>query len=78
MKKGFVFVLFLALLLPSFCYAGDNTKACSDRYMVREGKKWGYIDHAGNVVIPARFDSTAQFSEGLAAVLVEGSDHWRG
>jgi hypothetical protein len=31
--------------------------------------KWGYIDRAGTVVIPPRFEQAGPFSEGLAAVL---------
>ena len=70
MKKGFAFILFLALLLPNLVYAGDNTKRCADRYAVPVGKQWGFIDHTGKVVIPAKFDEVAYFSEGLAAVRV--------
>jgi hypothetical protein len=36
---------------------------------------WGYIDHAGKLVIPANFDSADDFSGGLARVsLADGSD----
>lgn len=31
-------------------------------------EKWGFIDQAGAVVIPAHFDAAGNFSEGLAAV----------
>jgi hypothetical protein len=42
------------------------------RFRVLLGGKWGYIDSAGKLVIPARFERAADFSGGLAAVL-EGS-----
>jgi len=32
------------------------------------GRKWGFIDRTGQVVIDPRFDSAKGFSEGLAAV----------
>lgn len=34
--------------------------------------KWGYIDEHGNMVIAAQFDDAEDFSEGLAAVEVNG------
>jgi hypothetical protein len=34
--------------------------------------KYGYVDEAGNVIIPARFDGADSFSEGLAVVLDSG------
>ena len=34
--------------------------------------KWGFIDTLGNIVIDARFDDVASFSEGLAAVNQDG------
>ena len=35
------------------------------------GRKWGYIDKTGKVVIAPQFDKAGDFSEGLAAVEVE-------
>ena len=36
-----------------------------------DGKKWGYVDYSGKVVVPLQFDDAkALFSEGLAAVRV--------
>lgn len=35
--------------------------------ILRDGK-WGYVDAAGNVAIPPRFDGAEPFSEGLASV----------
>ena len=36
---------------------------------------WGFIDKAGSLVIPPRFESATSFSEGLAGVLSHGE--WR-
>jgi hypothetical protein len=36
------------------------------------GRKYGYLDRSGKVVIKARFDLTFHFSEGLAAVMIGG------
>jgi hypothetical protein len=34
---------------------------------VKDGK-WGYVDRAGKIVVPPRFDAAGRFSEGLAPV----------
>ena len=39
---------------------------------VEQGKKWGYIDKTGRVVIPFKFDYAQKFSEGLAAAHRKG------
>lgn len=36
--------------------------------MVQINDKWGFIDHAGKLVIPARYDSAADFAQGAALV----------
>jgi hypothetical protein len=36
------------------------------------GKKWGYIDKSGKIVIEPQFDWALHFTEGLAAVKVKG------
>ncbi|MFL5262622.1 MAG: WG repeat-containing protein [Anaeromyxobacteraceae bacterium] len=41
-------------------------------FPVRQGGKWGYVDRAGRVVVAPRFEAAARFSEGLAAVVLEG------
>lgn len=48
-----------------------NAKNCPELWPVQQGKKWGYIDRTGQVVIPCKFDSADQFSEGLAAVEIK-------
>ena len=40
---------------------------------VCDGTSWGFVDHAGHVVIPPSFNQVLPFSEGLAAV-VRGID----
>ncbi len=44
-------------------YQFSEGLACVD-----EAGKWGYITEAGNLVIPAQYDSGERFSEGLARV----------
>jgi hypothetical protein len=36
-------------------------------------QKWGYIDRTGKLVIPAQFDTTGDFSDGLAWVRIKGN-----
>ena len=37
-----------------------------------DGKRWGYIDRSGNVVVPATWGHAAVFSDGLAGVSQDG------
>jgi hypothetical protein len=37
---------------------------------VKIGKKWGYVDKTGKVIIHLQFDDVRNFSEGLAEVRV--------
>jgi hypothetical protein len=39
-------------------------------FPVRQNGKYGYIDRAGKIVIPPRFDAASRFSDGLALVQV--------
>ena len=41
-------------------------RTCGDLWPVRQGKKMGYIDKTGRLVIPFKFDYAGDFSEGLA------------
>ena len=41
-------------------------------YRVWSGRKQGYMDGAGRVVITPQFDQAREFSDGLAAVWVAG------
>src|SRR5947207_13271064 len=56
----------LALNLPSWRAAPRAL------FPVSKGGKWGFIDGGGHLVIPLRFDSAAEFSEGLARVTEGG------
>jgi hypothetical protein len=38
----------------------------------QQGGKWGYADAAGQFVIPAQFEFAGEFSEGVAAVKLDG------
>lgn len=37
-----------------------------------KNKKWGYVDHSDNIIIPCNFDYAGEFNEGLAPIAVEG------
>jgi hypothetical protein len=74
-KKGLLCLLvallvFLAGQVQARVPGGSsvNAKNCPELWPVQQGKKWGYIDKTGRVVIPFKFDSADEFSEGLAAV----------
>jgi hypothetical protein len=43
-------------------------KTCGDLWPVQQGKKWGYIDRTGKLVISYTFSFAQEFSEGLACV----------
>lgn len=42
----------------------------------RDGPLWGYLDHAGDVVIPARYAEAQPFHDGLAWVRRSDTDRW--
>ncbi|OJJ19509.1 hypothetical protein BKI52_22130 [marine bacterium AO1-C] len=44
------------------------TEKYPDGYLVRKGKKWGYLDRKGRVLIRPQYDGAWPFHEGLAAV----------
>lgn len=44
----------------------------------RKGAVWGYEDIFGNTAIPALFDGATEFSEGVAAVSLNGYNHFIG
>ena len=46
-------------------------KTWGDLWPVKQGEKWGYIDQTGRLIIPFKFDSAQDFSEGLAAVEIK-------
>lgn len=55
----------------------NNTKAEDERSIYLDDYKkvrfkWGYIDREGALAIPARYDDTRDFSDGMGAVNLEG------
>jgi hypothetical protein len=62
--------LLLILLLLGL---GSCTQKNDARFLVMEDGYYGYIDQAGNIVIPAVFLAATDFSEGLAAVRQDGN-----
>jgi WG containing repeat len=80
-----IFILSLLAILPlSGCYQlgfGSidlkpnpvklPTSVSSERFLFSRDGKVGYIDKAGKIIIPARFDNAINFSEGLAAVEID-------
>jgi|694.fasta_scaffold02842_6 hypothetical protein len=37
--------------------------------------KWGFINNRGQLLNPCKFDDALSFSEGLAAVTINGKEH---
>lgn len=73
MKKIIItFILVLSVLLGK---AQKNNDA--NRLMIISGGKVGYIDTAGNTVLPASFSMGGQFSEGVASVVHSGGNGFR-
>src|SRR5215831_13721765 len=56
--------LLIAILLVAFLVRPGN------RYPVAMNGRFGYIDHAGKIVIPAQFVDAGIFDEGLAPVSI--------
>lgn len=46
--------------------------ASKSLFVVEKDGKFGYIDHAGKIIIPLQFDSANEFHEGLALVTANG------
>lgn len=62
-----ILIIFLFSVLSLSAVGQDNL------YTIYEGNLWGYIDKMGKEVIKPQFKSAGQFSEGLAAVRLNGS-----
>ncbi|MFZ2949384.1 MAG: WG repeat-containing protein, partial [Desulfuromonadaceae bacterium] len=78
MKRIMTLVLF-AFVICSICTAcqQEAKKVVLDnslRLLVKFNGKYGYCDRGGTTVIPPQFDSASLFSEGLAAVHVNGKN----
>ena len=60
---------------------GDSTEVSECQVLlaglaaVQIDGKWGYVDHAGELVIPATFLAAFPFSEGLAVTMINGSEY---
>jgi len=67
----FVFVLILMCLVLAACSRMETSEHESPLFVVKEYGKYGYIDSTGRVAIACRFDGAKDFSEGLAAVLID-------
>jgi hypothetical protein len=63
-KITFIIVLLLAVINP-FSLALAQTDKYPMLYPICEKGKWGYIDKTGKVVVPMKFASAEQFSEGM-------------
>lgn len=65
-------LLFLILLLA---ISASNALEWDNRslYPIPDGNLWGYIDKTGTIVIQPQYYAAGQFSEGLAAVRLNGT-----
>ena len=55
---------------PANDKGGGRKVEKSNRFIIRENGKYGYMDKEGNVVINPQFDYAEGFSEGLASVRI--------
>lgn len=60
----------ILLLLFACGQTTDNNKP-SGLFPIKEFGKWGYINSDGQTIIKCQFDAAGQFSEGLAAILID-------
>ena len=74
-------IIIIILLSSAFAYIkfikpniGSNTQKETIATLIpyRKGDKWGFCDRNKKLIIPAVYDYTEGFSEGLAAVKVNG------
>lgn len=64
----------MCLLLLLSCCALYSSAQAFHLFPIEKNGKAGYIDQAGKVVIPPKFDEARSFSEGMAAVRID--DDW--
>lgn len=67
MQTKLIFLFLLFRILPSFGQVAQEVL-----FPIQENGLWGYIDSTGTVIIPFRFLSAGDFSEGLAPVRLVG------
>ena len=73
------FNLLLAFLVPAVVFCPScKDKDAVNRYPVRTGGKWAYIDASGKLAVQPQFDEAGFFSEGLAPVCVGRCDFTEG
>ena len=58
-------ITLIGLLLCAGVYAQELEK-------FNEGKKWGFLDSSGNVVVPAKYDTVHYFTEDITSVYIKG------
>jgi hypothetical protein len=51
-----------------------SAKTPKKLYVVKKGDLWGYIDVAGNIAIPPKYQGAYEFAEGLALVVTKEKD----
>lgn len=55
-----------------FCHLSSEAEEATKLFPIVQDEKWGYINRAGTVVIKPRFELAESFSEGLAAIHLDG------
>src|SRR5258708_39628635 len=58
------FIAGIVLSLLALCCRAQEPSL----FVILKDKKWGFMDRAGKIVIPAQFEYELPFSEGLAEV----------
>jgi WG containing repeat len=71
LKVFAAFIIGFIILVNSKCGQGQKNEP-NRLFPVSQNDKNGYIDRTGEIVVPLKFDGASDFSEGLAAVKVEG------
>ena len=59
------------MIAPIFSLVGCFSESLAQ---VSIDDNWGYINKAGEIVIPPLFESAVPFSEGMAAISIHGKD----
>jgi hypothetical protein len=62
--------LLLAVLILLFLFPclGQQSRDLKPLYSVQENDKWGFINSKGEIIVPLKYDSVGEFSEGLTYV----------
>ena len=64
-----IYLILISLLILANGYGQTFSEGLASKKL---NKKWGFIDKAGNEVIPFKYDNANDFSEGLASVKLNG------